>query len=305
MPILCALVGATGVGKTNLSLALAQEFHAEIISMDSRQIYRGFCIGTAQPTEGELKKVKHHLVDFLSPTENFSVGEFMRNVKELLAKNPTTPYILVGGTGMYLQALTEGIAEIPQVSSEVRETAEKFLQENGILALYEKVKEIDSESAMKILPQDKQRLLRAYEVTLQTGRKFSEVRKERCGGIGKIPTFWLNRSREILYKRIDERVQKMVELGWKNEVENLVATVPENAPAWQSLGYREWVECLRGKISEAEVIACVQQGTRHYAKRQLTWFRHQTESSEINLDAGFENCFATICDSFNSICAGN
>lgn len=294
MPLLCALVGATGVGKTKLSLSLAKELRAEIISMDSRQIYRDFCIGTAQPSKDALRTIPHHLVDFYPPTESFSVGEFVREVKTLLRKNPETSYILVGGTGMYLQALTEGLAEIPPVSEDVRERCEKMLAEEGLESLFKKVQEVDPDSAQTILPQDRQRLLRALEVSMQTGRKFSEIRNDRKGGVGRVKTFWLDRERTTLYANIDKRVLQMVEDGWKEEVEALLERVPLDAPAWQSLGYKEWISCIQGKMSEKEVIETVQQGTRRYAKRQITWFRHQTVAERVDLDLSFDENFAKI-----------
>ena len=294
MPLLCALVGATGVGKTKLSLSLAKELRAEIISMDSRQIYRDFCIGTAQPSKDALRTIPHHLVDFYPPTESFSVGEFVREVKTLLQKNPETSYILVGGTGMYLQALTEGLAEIPPVSEDVRERCEKMLAEEGLESLFKKVQEVDPDSAQTILPQDRQRLLRALEVSMQTGRKFSEIRNDRKGGVGRVKTFWLDRERTTLYANIDKRVLQMVEDGWKEEVEALLERVPLDAPAWQSLGYKEWISCIQGKMSEKEVIETVQQGTRRYAKRQITWFRHQTVAERVDLGLPFDENFAKI-----------
>ena len=268
--------------------------------MDSRQIYKDFCIGTAQPSKEALKNIPHHLVDFYPPTENFSVGEFVRLVKELLQKNPETPYILVGGTGMYLQALTEGLAEIPQVREDIRKECEEILLNEGLDALYQKVKEIDPDSAQTILPQDRQRLLRALEVSKQTGRKFSEVRNDRKGGIGNVKTFWLDRERTTLYANIDKRVLQMVEEGWKEEVENLLSQVPLTAPAWQSLGYKEWISCIQGEMSSQEVIEMVQQGTRRYAKRQITWFRHQTVAERIDLGENFDQNLEKIARSLIS-----
>lgn len=299
MPILCALVGATGVGKTKSSLAIAKEFHAEIISMDSRQIYRGFRIGTAQPSKEALAAVPHHLVDFLSPEERFSAGDFVRHVKNLLEKNPTKSYILVGGTGLYLQALTEGLAEIPKVSENVRVECERMLEREGTAEFCEKIRQIDPESAKTLLPQDRQRLLRTLEVFLETGQKFSEIRKKRVGGIGALKTFWLSKTRETLYRQIDERVLQMVSDGWKEEVVNLYETVPMKAPAWQSLGYREWALCLEGKLSSESVIELVQKGSRHYAKRQLTWFRHQTPAEMVNFDDGIEPVLQKIAGEIN------
>lgn len=294
MPILCALVGATGVGKTKCSLALAKALRAEIVSMDSRQIYRGFRIGTAQPSARDLEAVPHHLVDFLSPGERFSAGDFVRMVKELLEKNPSRPYLLVGGTGLYLQALTEGLAEMPKVSAEIRSECESFLEREGLRGLYERVRTLDPEAVDSILPQDKQRLLRALEISLQTGRKFSEIRKERVGGVGNIKTFWLCRERDALYRRIDERVLRMIDSGWKEEVINLYVNVPTEAPAWQSLGYGEMLEVLAGKLDVSQVVEYVQKASRHYAKRQITWFRHQVSAETIDLDGGAERAVSEI-----------
>lgn len=301
MPILCAIVGATGVGKTKCSLALAKEFHAEIISMDSRQIYRGFRIGTAQPSAEALETVPHHLVDFLSPEERFSAGDFARMVKGLLEKNPEKRYLLVGGTGLYLQALTDGLAELPKVSADVRAECADFLEREGLNALYERVRSLDPEAARTILPQDKQRLLRALEISLQTGRKFSELGKERVGGIGRIKTFWLCRERDALYRRIDERVRQMIEFGWKEEVVNLYANIPTDAPAWQSLGYREMLELLEGRLGESQFIECVQKGSRHYAKRQITWFRHQVSAELVDLGEGSERALAKIRQNMDDV----
>lgn len=291
MPILCALVGATGVGKTKLSIALAKEFHAQIISMDSRQIYKGFCIGTAQPSPQALAEVPHHLVNFLPPRDRFSVGEFVRNVKKLLKKDGT-PYILVGGTGMYLQALSEGLAEIPKVEEEVRRECERFLNDNGLDCLHRMVASADPEFARTVNRQDKQRLLRAMEIFVQTGKKFSDIRKERVGGVGEIKTILLSRLRTNLYENINHRVSEMVAVGWKGEVAELMETVPEDAPAWQSLGYKEWAACIRGELEESVVLETVRLATRHYAKRQMTWFRHQTKACELELKGDFWGDFA-------------
>jgi len=294
MPILCALVGATGVGKTELAVLLAKHYDAEIISFDSRQIYTGFCIGTAQPTIEDRKQVVHHFVDFLPPLECYSAGRFCKEVKELLENTSQKKYVLVGGTGMYLQALIEGLPEIPSISENVRATLYARLDREGLDTLYKEACEKDPKAMETILASDKQRILRTLEICTQTGQKFSDIRNNRVGGLGKIETFWLDRPRQVLYANIDERVVRMVAAGWIAEVEALLNTVPIDAPAWQSLGYREWADHLCGKKSFDEVLMSVQQETRRFAKRQLTWFRHQTEATRFEIEGSVAGLLGQI-----------
>jgi len=283
MPILFALVGATGVGKSRLSLELADRFNAEIIGVDSRQIYEGFAIGTAQPSREDMARVKHHLVDFLDPCSVFSAGDFCANVKSLLDNNPNQNFILVGGTGLYLQSLMLGLPQIPKIDESVRKSFEKDAAEFGCANLYEKAKRVDPEAMEKVEVNNVQRIIRILEVFQLTGRKLSDWQKEREGGIGVLPVFWLNRSRENLYARIDKRVDQMMADGWLEEIHELAKTVPLEAPAWQSLGYRELL-CAKDGIQVRGVLEEVKRKTRNYAKRQLTWFRWQVKSTEVDLD---------------------
>lgn len=283
MPIVFALVGATGIGKSELSLRLAESFNAEIIGVDSRQLYKGFSIGTAQPDTASLKRVKHHLVDFLPPTETFSAGEFCRQVKNLLAENPDKKYILVGGTGLYVQSLLLGLPNIPAVPPSVRKKFEDMAACEGSASLYKMACEVDPESAANVDPNNAQRLVRILEVFEATGRPLSGYQKEREGGIGAVPVFWLQRERDVLYKRIDARVDQMIKEGWVEEVQELSQTVPLTAPAWQSLGYRELLQA-KSASEMAGVIEEVKKKTRNYAKRQLTWFRGQMNCSSIDMN---------------------
>ena len=294
MPILFALVGATGIGKSNLSLALAEHYGAEIIGVDSRQVYRGFCIGTAQPDAVSLARVKHHLVDFLDPNETFSAGAFCSAVKELLESNPQKKYILVGGTGLYLQSLLLGLPKIPAVPADVRRELEELAENQGADTLYKMAMEIDPELVQNVEPNNVQRLIRVVEVFKATGRRLSEYQKEREGGIGSLPVYWLQRDRDTLYKRINERVDQMVKDGWVEECRELSKTVPLSAPAWQSLGYRELLEAQN--VSEmAKVIEDVKKKTRNYAKRQLTWFRGQMNCTPVDMNkAPFEAILANF-----------
>ena len=283
MPILFALVGATGVGKSRLSLELADRFNAEIVGVDSRQIYKGFAIGTAQPPLEDLAHVKHHQVDFLDPRKAYSAGDFCANVKKLMSGNPSQNYILVGGTGLYLQSLMLGLPQLPKIDEAVRKSFEDEALKFGNNSLYQKAKAVDPEAMEKVEVNNVQRIIRILEVFQLTGRKLSEWQKERVGGIGVLPVFWLSRSRENLYARIDARVDQMMADGWLDEIHELAKTVPLDAPAWQSLGYRELLNAENPSQVEA-VLDEVKRKTRNYAKRQLTWFRWQVKSSEIDLD---------------------
>ena len=283
MPILFALVGATGVGKSRLSLELAERFDAEIIGVDSRQIYKGFAIGTAQPSLQDLARVKHHQVDFLDPRQAYSAGDFCANVKKLIAENPDKNYIMVGGTGLYLQSLMLGLPQLPKIDESVRKSFEDEALKFGNNSLYEKAKAADPEAMEKVEVNNVQRIVRILEVYQLTGRKLSEWQKERVGGIGTLPVFWLNRSRENLYARIDARVDQMMADGWMDEILTLAKTVPLDAPAWQSLGYKELL-CAKDGDQVQSVLEEVKRKTRNYAKRQLTWFRWQVKTTEIDLD---------------------
>ena len=292
MPILFALAGATGIGKSELSLRLAEHYGAEIIGVDSRQVYRGFTIGTAQPSASDMARVRHHLVDFLEPERKYSVGEFCRDVKNILQGNPERNYILVGGTGLYMQTLMLGLPQIPAVPESAREELEKIAQAEGADSLYKMALEADPELAQSVEPNNVQRLIRILEVYRATGRKLSDWQKEREGGIGKLPVFWLQRERDVLYKRIDSRVDKMIKDGWVEEVRELSKTVPLDAPAWQSLGYRELL-AAQTDAEMAQVVEEVKKKTRNYAKRQLTWFRGQMDCVPVDME---NNPFNIITD---------
>ena len=294
MPILFSLVGATGVGKSRLSLELAERFDAEIIGVDSRQIYKGFTIGTAQPSLKDMARVKHHQVDFLDPRKVYSAGDFCSNVKKLLVENPNQNYILVGGTGLYLQSLMLGLPQIPKIDESIRQSFEKEASEFGCKNLYEKAKKADPEAMEKVEENNLQRIIRILEVYELTGRKLSDWQKERVGGIGTVLVFWLDRSRENLYARIDARVDQMMADGWLDEIRELAKTVPMEAPAWQSLGYRELLSA-KDSAQVQTVLEEVKRKTRNYAKRQLTWFRWQVKSVIVDLDS-CSNPLEYICN---------
>lgn len=286
MPIRFALVGATGVGKTNLALTLAEKSGSEIIGVDSRQLYRSFCIGTAQPSLSDLERVPHHLVHFLEPQESYSAGQFCKEVRQIIQTNPEKNFILVGGTGLYLQSLILGLPEIPPITEATRRQLKEELALDGLASMYKKAVEIDATAMKRVSENDTQRILRVLEVFTQTGEQLSAIRAIRFGGLGPIKTFFLNRSRASLYARINERVDQMMGAGWLDEVTTLQTKFSVDAPAWQSLGYKELLGVSQGKKELTEAIYLIQKETRHFAKRQLTWFKHQIETEEIDLDEG-------------------
>ncbi|MDR1830828.1 MAG: tRNA (adenosine(37)-N6)-dimethylallyltransferase MiaA [Candidatus Fibromonas sp.] len=280
MPLLGAILGATGSGKTELAVLLAQKLGAEIICMDSRQVYKGFRIGTAQPTAGELSAVPHHLVDFLPPELQYNAAEFAKDVKNLLSQKPGAKFILVGGTGLYMQALCQGLNPLPPSNPEIRERLKKHYESKEQRELYLDALKADPGIEGKIMQGDTQRLLRVLELNSQLSAPNSQP--NRVGGIGSVPSVWLDFPRDELYGRIEQRVIKMLKRGWVEEVAELSKTVPANAPAWQSLGYLELKAALEKNEDPFSVAKEVALKTRRYAKRQITWFKHKENSVYID-----------------------
>jgi len=264
--IIGAILGATGSGKTELAVLLAQKLGAEIICMDSRQIYKGFRIGTAQPAAEYLRMVPHHLVDFLPPEKQYNAAEFAKDVKNILEQKPNTKFILTGGTGLYMQVLCQGLSSLPPSNPEVREQLKKHYENKD--ELYKDALKINPGIEGKIMPGDTQRLLRTIELGDATINP-------RVGGIGTIPSVWLDFPRGELYKRINERIIKMLKNGWPEEVIELSKNVPLNAPAWQSLGYLDLKSALEKNENPQSIAEKVALASRHYAKRQITWFKHK------------------------------
>lgn len=292
MPILFTIVGATGTGKSSVAVELAARYGAEIIGVDSRQVYKGFAIGTAQPSRADMEKVKHHMVDFLEPEKVFSAGDFCARTRELLEAHPERKFIAVGGTGLYMQSLMLGLPEIPKVAPEVRTEIEDYGRTAGIDSLFKIARETDPEAMVNVDEHNVQRMVRILEVHRATGRKLSDWQKERVGGIGELPVIWLDRPREELYARIDARVDQMMSDGWMQEVLRLAESVPFDAPAWQSLGYRELYAAHTQNEIEF-VLNDVKRKTRNYAKRQLTWFRGQMKTIRVDMSGCSSE---TVCE---------
>ena len=265
------IAGPTGVGKTKISIDLASELNAEIISSDSAQVYKGLNIGTAKITEKEMQGIKHHLIDIVEPISKYSVGNFEKDVNKILNQNPEKNFLLVGGTGLYINSVTNGLSILPEADKKTRE----YLSTLDNQALFELAIKYDEEATKEIHPNNRVRLERVVEVFLLTGQKFSELSKKNIkNNKFKFLKIVLERDRENLYDRINKRVHQMIERGLKEEVAALLtAGVPENSQAFKGIGYKEMIPVLHGKYSLEEAEALIAKNTRHFAKRQLTWYR--------------------------------
>jgi len=280
-PKIVAICGPTGVGKTELGVFLAEALDGEVVNYDSVQIYRELNIGTAKPTEEEKKGIPHHLYDVISIKEEFNAAKFVELADKVVAeigKKGRIP-ILVGGTGLYLRAFEYGLFKV-EVDPEVREKLRK--QANSDLqSLYEELKAKDPDYAQKISPNDRVRIVRALEVILSTGKKFSYFHEKNRFFTKKrysIIKVGLLLDRKELYSRINKRVLKMIEKGWIEEVKKLLeAGYPPDLKAFNAIGYRHIINYLKGELSLERAIELIQRDTRRYAKRQITWFKKEPD----------------------------
>ena len=273
------IVGPTCSGKTTLSLKLSQLIPAEIISADSRQFYKYLDIGTAKPSIEQLQTVPHHLIDFLDPLENYDVSLFENDaekiINEILKENKIP--IVVGGSGLYVKALIDGIFDTDVKNEEYRKELLQKRKEFGDEFLYNELKKVDPESASKMLAQNWKRVMRALEVFHTTGEPIWKHYQKQYAHKEKkylFKQFGLNWDRKILYKNIDNRVDEMIEAGFVEEVKNILEKgYDKNLNSLNTVGYKEIVQHLEGEISLERTIELIKRNTRHYAKRQLTWFR--------------------------------
>lgn len=280
--------GPTASGKTALGITVAKYLGTEIISADSMQIYKGMAIATAQPDENELREVNHRLIGFLEPTDSFSVSDFCDAAKkeiDILYSNGKIP-VIVGGTGLYLNSLCDDITFSMCGDTEIRERLKSEAEENGIDALYERLIAVDPISAKKIEKNNKRRVIRALEVYEVTGKPFSQVSEESKPEVSRYDTLWFNitfSDREVLYKRINDRVDKMFERGLLEEARALEDRLKASGAA-QAIGHKELYPYLDGKISLEEATQNLKTATRHYAKRQITWFKKRENTVELFRD---------------------
>ncbi|WP_017144820.1 tRNA (adenosine(37)-N6)-dimethylallyltransferase MiaA [Fusobacterium animalis] len=275
------IAGPTGVGKTKISIDLASELNAEIISSDSAQVYKGLNIGTAKITEKEMQGIKHHLIDIVEPISKYSVGNFEKDVNKILNQNPEKNFLLVGGTGLYINSVTNGLSILPEADKKTRE----YLSTLDNQTLLELALKYDEEATKEIHPNNRVRLERVVEVFLLTGQKFSELSKKNIKNNNfKFLKIALERDRKNLYDRINKRVDIMFEQGLVDEVKNLYKIYGEKLYKLNIIGYNEIIDYINGKISLDETSYRIKLNSRHYAKRQFTWFKADKEYQWFNLD---------------------
>ena len=277
------IVGPTASGKTALSIELAKKINGEIVSCDSMQIYKDMNIGSAKPTEDEMQGIKHYLIDFVDPTERYSVAEYKKHaemaIEEILSKGKVP--IIVGGTGLYVNSLIYGIDynEMKFDQDYRRKLEVKASTEEGLKELYNIAKKIDEKAMAKINKNDTKRIIRVLEIYHSTGKNKTELEEEsRKNGIKyDYKVYGINMKRDILYDRINRRVDIMIEQGLIQEVKDLLKKYNQFPTAMQAIGYKEVVEYLKGNLTEDEMIYKIKLETRHYAKRQLTWFKRNED----------------------------
>jgi tRNA dimethylallyltransferase len=278
---LILIIGATAVGKTELAIKLAEKFNGEIISADSRLFYKGMDVGTAKPSKEELSRVPHHLIDIVNPDETLSLAVFQQKAREIIEsiyQRNKLPF-LVGGTGQYVRAVTEGWTPPEVIPNEkMRDELEKQKEENGIYWLHDKLKSLDEEAAEKIDARNYRRTIRALEVIFTTGRKFSEQRNK-----GESPyhliSIGLTRPREELYQRVDERIDVMFANGLVDEVKGLLDKgYSPTLPSMSAIGYRECVGVIKGQMSIEQAKVEMRRVTRIFVRRQSNWFKESDEA---------------------------
>jgi len=274
--------GATGVGKTDLSIKLAKRLNADIISADASQVYKFLDIGTAKVTEDEMQGIKHYMIDVVEPNEDYSVGDFEVEVNKILHEKEENAenIILVGGTGLYIRAITDGFSDLPTKDEKIR----KDLEKKSLEELQEILKALDLQAYNEIDLNNKLRLVRAIEVCKITGGKFSELRVKNIkkNNYNFLKVF-LTRNREELYERINKRVDIMIQKGLVEEAKKVYNNYEDSLYKISAIGYKELFNYFDGKVSLEEAIEDIKRESRRYAKRQMTWFRKEKDYLIYNL----------------------
>ena len=277
-PTLTVICGPTAVGKTELTLALAELCNGEIISADSRQVYRLMNIGTAKPSRDERLQVPHHLIDVVWPNEEFNAARFITLAEAAIQsiRQRKKRSFLAGGTGLYIKALTEGLLDAPGANPELRKRLHDRAEQEGSESLHAELGRVDPESADRLHPNDLVRIIRALEVFSQSGRPLSTLQDEHAFKSGHYRTLkiGLTCARETLYDRIDRRSEAMFRMGLLEEAEQILqAGYDPELKIFRTIGYRQAFAVLRGEMTRAEAIDDLKRSTRRYAKQQITWFR--------------------------------
>lgn len=293
-PIIC-IAGPTASGKTALAVELAKLLNGEVISCDSMQVYKRMDIGTAKPTEEEMQGIPHHMIDVAEPDEDFSVSRYCCMaapiVDDIVARGKTA--IIAGGTGLYMDSLIRGNAFAPFPATGVRERLEAQADSEGMEFLLNWLRSIDPEAAARLHLSDRKRIIRALEVYLETGQTITEHNRKTQQIPPKYTPLWLGldfADRAELYRRIDRRVDLMLEMGLISEIQGLLASgIPPRCTAMQAIGYKEFVNALNGEETIAQAAEEVKKSSRHYAKRQLTWFRRNPKLHWLKRQTGQKN----------------
>jgi tRNA dimethylallyltransferase len=287
-PPILALVGPTASGKTAVALSLAKSLRCEIISADSRQVYRHLDIGTAKPTPAELESVPHHFINLIEPTEEYSAGQFGRDARRTIddiRARSRIPF-LVGGSGLYLKAVIDGLADVPEAKEEIRSELEKEYKRFGLGHLVDELRSVDEKSLLAMKEINARRVLRALEVYRMTGIPLSHLQEKQKGtpslDVLQVGLRW---NRTQLYRRIDERVDAMVKNGLIEECMQLVAQgFDRRLNALNTVGYKEVFEFLDSRLSREAMIETIKRNSRRFAKRQMTWFRADKRIHWIDVD---------------------
>jgi tRNA dimethylallyltransferase len=280
-PLLVVILGPTASGKTALSLALAEKFKGEIVNCDSLAMYREFDIGTAKPSQAERQRAPHHLFDCVDPTEDVTAGEYARQARQVLQEIKSRRHlpIVVGGTGLYLRALLEGLFAGPERSEALRERLRQRAAQLGSQYLHRMLSRLDRATAEKIHPNDAPKLIRAIEVCLASRQKMSALWQQGRDPLAgfRIRRFGLDPDRAALYSRINKRAEQMLHAGLIEETEKLLDKYDFRTRPLNSLGYKQAAEFRRGALVREQILPAIQQAHRNYAKRQMTWFRREPD----------------------------
>lgn len=295
---LIVLVGPTCSGKTKAAIYLAEKLSTEIISADSRQIYKYLSIGTAKPSKEELSKIKHHFIDLLNPDEQYNVSKYEEDALKIIAvlnaKNKIP--IVVGGSGLYIKALVDGIFNQVSVDEEYRKELKSLREKYGNQYLYDELKKVDPVSASKMLPQNWKRIMRALEVYHLTGKPIWQFHQSYKREINiQFIQYGLLWEREMLYRRIEQRVDDMIQKGLVDEVKSILSMgYSKNLNSLNTVGYKEIISFLENEISLERAIELIKRNTRRFAKRQMTWFKKDSRITWFHITA--ESDLFNICD---------
>jgi len=286
-PKIIAIVGSTASGKTALGITLARRFGGEIVSADSRQVYRGMDIGTAKPSAEERRAIPHHLIDIKDPNEDYTVAEYQRDaivaIESIIARGNVP--LLVGGTGLYVRAVVENL-NIPKTQADpaLRAEIEADIARDGLGAAFKRLITLDPEAAYVVDPKNPRRVVRALEVAITTGEPFTAQRRKN-EPLFDVLILGLDPAPEVLRERIDDRIDAMMRDGLVAEVQGLIGKYGPTPVAFDAIGYREVIAYLNGELSLANAVAAMKLNTWHYAKRQMTWFRKSGVNQWISSEA--------------------